>query len=230
MREEKIKDDLKKVYNEIAVEFSASRVYPWKELQVFIPHIKENFKILDLGCGNGRLLKSLEPLNTKYHYTGVDFSENLIAEAKKDFTDPNKAIFKIADMTKINFANNSFDMVFMIASFHHLPSKNERLDLLFKINRWLKPGGYLFMTNWNLWQRKYIRYFFKNFWQKKSWNNFFIPWHMGYGQVVWRFYHSFTTGELISLLRKTGFTLSPIGVYQTKFNINCFVKKPFKIE
>ena len=70
------------LYDDIAKEFSATRAYPWKELQVFIPYIKDNFKILDLGCGNGRLVKSLEQADKKLNYLGVDFSTQLIEQAK----------------------------------------------------------------------------------------------------------------------------------------------------
>lgn len=213
------------LYDDIAREFSVSRVYPWKELQVFIPHMKDNFKILDLGCGNGRLLKSLEQSDRKFKYLGLDFSEQLIKEARENH--PN-ARFVVADMADACFEPETFDMIFMIASFHHLPSRRERLELLFNINRWLKPGGYLFMTNWNLWQKKYIRYALERFWSKNSWNDFFIPWTTDDGQTVWRYYHSFTTGELVYLLKTTHFDLYPKGVYKTQWNINAFVRKPEK--
>ncbi|MFA6307441.1 MAG: class I SAM-dependent methyltransferase [Patescibacteria group bacterium] len=222
MKGEKIKNDLRLLYNDIALEFSATRAYPWKELQVFIPHIKDNFKILDLGCGNGRLLKSLEQADKKLNYLGVDFSEKLIAQARQDHP---RSKFVVADMSDLSFAANTFDMIFMVASFHHLPSKEERLDLLFKANRWLKPGGLLFMTNWNLWQKKYWRYAIEKFWSKKSWNDFFIPWTTDNGHTVWRYYHSFSTGELVALLKKTHFDLEPEGVYHTEWNINAFVRK-----
>lgn len=211
------------LYNDIAKEFAATRVYPWQELQVFIPYIKDNFKILDLGCGNGRLLKSLEQADKKIKYLGVDFSEKLIEQAKIDHP---QAKFIVSDMTDLSFNYGSFDMVFMIASFHHLPSKAERLDLLLKINRWLRPGGLLFMTNWNLWQPKYLKYTLENFWSKKSWNDFFIPWTTNSGGTVWRYYHSFSMGELTYLLKTAKFDLKPGGIYRTKWNINAFVKKP----
>jgi len=223
MKGEKIKNDLKLLYNDIAREFSATRAYPWRELQVFIPHIKDNFKILDLGCGNGRLLKSLEQADKKLNYLGVDFSEDLIAQARDNHP---KAKFVVADMSDLSFEANTFDMVFMVASFHHLPTKAQRLELLFKINRWLKPGGLLFMTNWNLWQKKYFKYSLENFWSKKSWNDFFIPWTTNNKETVWRYYHSFSTGELVALLKKTYFDLEPEGVYKTDWNINAFVRKP----
>ena len=214
---------MRELYDDLAREFSATRAYPWKELQVFIPHIKDNFKILDLGCGNGRLLKSLEQSDKKLNYLGVDFSEKLIAQARKNH--PNIK-FVTADMSDLCFEPETFDMIFMVASFHHLPTRAERLELLFKVNRWLKPGGLLFMTNWNLWQKKYLRYALEKFWSKRSWNDFFIPWTTNNGSTVWRYYHSFTTGELVYLLKTTHFNLEPEGVDKTKWNINAFVRKP----
>jgi len=219
-----IKKELKQVYNTIAEEFSSSRVFPWEELQLFIPYIKDNFKILDLGCGNGRLLKVLKESKTNIEYIGIDFSNKLIEQAKKDFPD---YVFKVEDMSNLDFEENSFDMIFMIASFHHLETKKERLELLKKINKWLKPGGYLFMTNWNLFQKKYFKFLFKNIFKKKAWNDFFIPWqtYSKSGEKLWRFYHSFTKRELENLFKKSKFKLEPKGIYNTDYNINSFVKK-----
>ena len=220
----KIKKDLQQVYNNISQEFSASRVFPWEELEIFIPHIKDGDKILDLGCGNGRLIKALQESKKDFDYLGVDFSDGLIDRAREQFPDKK---FELNDISKVDFEANSFDTVFVIATFHHLPSKKERQELLNKINIWLKPGGYLIMTNWNLWQRKYMKHYFKKFWLKKSWNDFFVSWQMysGKSKKFWRYYHSFSTRELESLLKKTGFKLKPKGVYKTKWNINCFVQK-----
>lgn len=212
------------MYNQISQEFSASRVFPWEELQVFIPYIKDNFKILDLGCGNGRLLKSLAEGNKQIDYTGIDFSEGLISQAKQQFPDHK---FTVADIRKIDFPKESFDMIFSIAAFHHLDSRKDRAELLKKMNHWLKPGGYLFMTNWNLLQKKYLKNYFKFWWRKKAWNDFFVSWqqYSGDNKQLWRYYHSFTKTELENLLKKSKFNLEPKGVYHTKWNINCFVKK-----
>lgn len=220
----KVKNELKNVYNLIAKEFSASRKYPWDELQVVIPHIREGFKVLDLGCGNGRLIKLLDESHKKYDYLGVDFSKEFISHAKEKYTNHS---FELNDMSKVDYPENSFDMIFMIASFHHLDSKKERLELLNKINKWLKPNGYLFMTNWNLLQKKYLKYILKNFFKKKSWNDFYIPWQ-AYSRdhkKFFRYYHSFTKKELEGLLKKTKFIMQPKGVYKTKWNINSFVRK-----
>ncbi|MDD5749682.1 MAG: methyltransferase domain-containing protein [Patescibacteria group bacterium] len=225
-----IKGELKKTYDDIASDFSVTRVFPWPELEVFIPYIKPGFKLLDLGCGNGRLLKTLSELDFSFDYLGIDFSQGLIEQAKKDWPGYK---FTIEDIEKMDFPVASFDAIFMIASFHHIYDRKNRLELLKKINSWLKPGGYLFMTNWNLWQKKYLKYFFKNIKNKKEFNDVFIPYQLTSDKLDsnhvkkgnWRYYHAFTAGELKSILKKSGFDLSPKGVYRTKFNLNCLVRK-----
>ncbi len=218
-----IKQDLQNVYDSIAKDFSKTRHIPWEELSVFIPYLPDGGKILDLGCGNGRLLKVIQSAGKKYEYVGVDFSDKLLEQARQLFPDEH---FEQADMARLNFPENSFDVICLIASFHHLDSKKEREDLLNNIYRWLKPGGVLFMTNWNLLQPKYLKYIIKNISRKKVWNDFFIsytPTH-GYGRH-WRYYHHFTKSELRSLLLKAGFKLEPLGLYKSKYNLNCLVKK-----
>jgi len=46
-------------------------------------YIENHQKILDLGCGNGRLLNFLK--NKKIEYIGVDNSEKLLLEAQKQY-------------------------------------------------------------------------------------------------------------------------------------------------
>lgn len=218
-----IKENLQAVYDNISQQFSDTRAYPWSELEVFLPQLKDDAKILDLGCGNGRLIKVLDQVGRNYDYLGVDFSANLLEQAKQKFPKYN---FQLADMSQLDFPECSFDAICLIASFHHLPNKKERLELLKKIHHWLKPGGVLFMTNWYLWQRKYLKYYFKNFWQKKSWNDFFIPYRLpNSDKVYWRYYHHFTRRELRSLLLLAGFQPNSHSIYHTKFNTNCFLSK-----
>lgn len=167
---------------------------------------------------------ALETGNKHFDYLGIDFSEELIKAAIHSSPDRQ---FKLADMREIDFAPASFDMIFLIASFHHLEYKSERLGLLANINKWLKPGGHLFMTNWNLRQKKYLKYWWKNWWRKTSLNDFYIPWqsYSGKGEKLWRYYHSFTINELISLLKQSGFKPEPKDVYKSQWNSVVLVTK-----
>jgi len=165
----------KNSYEKIAEQFSETRFFPWTEIENAVQkYIKPGNKILDLGCGNGRLLKSLEKTQN-FSYVGLDNCSALIKKAQSSFLSsqapflsfpqalscPNGKLKResrnvfficgnILDLSQ--FTDNKFDVVFMVASFHHIPNKKLREKLLQDIKRILKPGGFLIMTNWNLWQ------------------------------------------------------------------------------
>ena len=70
----------KETYELIGSEFSDTRESVWPEMERLVKkYIQRGDKVLDVGCGNGRLLKVLEGVE----YLGVDGSEVLIKEAKK---------------------------------------------------------------------------------------------------------------------------------------------------
>lgn len=91
-------------------------------------------KILDIGCGNGNLFTFLP--DGKYELFGIDFSENMISEAKKNCK--TKVSFIVADAEKLPFDDNTFDIVVCNASFHHYIHPNIVLE---EMNRVLKIGG-----------------------------------------------------------------------------------------
>jgi len=237
---EKIFQKIKNDYNSIADHFSQTRQGAWQEFDDFKPYLKNGQRVLDLGCGNGRLYYSLlKDFNLEYH--GIDLSERLIEiakQSKKLVTSPvipakagiyigsqianedscfrrndnsleqRICEFKAGDITKLPYADNSFDKVFCIATFHHLPSKKTRLKALKEMNRVLRPGGYLLMTNWYWWQKFPSKYFFNNFWQKNSYKDLFIPWRDSDGRIITKlYYYGFTGKELKGLFKKIGFKI-----------------------
>jgi len=146
-------------YEKIAKEFSATRQQSWVEIDLAIKkHVKNSDKILDLGCGNGRLLLSLQKIDLKnIDYLGLDNSNKFIKnnqELKKNNINIKFIQQDILNLQNLN--NNTFDIIFMIASFNHIPSKELRQKVLNEIYRILKPNGKLIMTNWNLWNVKKI--------------------------------------------------------------------------
>jgi ubiquinone/menaquinone biosynthesis C-methylase UbiE len=76
-------------YNEIADEFSETRNHAWYEFEIYRELLKENDRVLDLGCGNGRLFEFLEPMKIKYD--GVDVSSGLLSKAKRKYADSVKS-------------------------------------------------------------------------------------------------------------------------------------------
>lgn len=161
------KEQVKTAYDAIAETFSHTRNKPWYEMAGFKDLIKEG-KILDLGCGNGRLYDVFMD-NPKIHYTGVDFSEKLIDLAKyryKDLKGKNAPKFVVADLTEFKLPEKSYDAIILFASYHHIMNRKERLELLGRINKALKDDGIVIITVWNLWNSKTFKKVLGSWWRK----------------------------------------------------------------
>lgn len=193
-------------YNTIASSFDQTRRYLWPGLEDFKKYIKPGDKILDLGCGNGKLRLLFK--DVKINYNGVDPSRKLIdlAKSKPEF-DLEKQQFVVAGADKLPFPDDTFDLVFFIATFHHIPSDKLRLEALKEVKRVLKPSGRLIMANWNQWRKKHFHYIIKYAWLKITgrsdldFKDIFIPWMDG---KVKRYFRAFTKGELRGLVRMAG--------------------------
>jgi ubiquinone/menaquinone biosynthesis C-methylase UbiE len=197
-----IKQLVRDSYNAIAPEFHQTRQKRvWPELEILAKYIRPGDCILDLGCGNGRLLKALPTVNVSYH--GIEANEYLLAQARTQWPEQ---IFDQGELPELTLQPDSYQAVFMIAVFQHLVDRADRLETLKKIYDSLKPGGYLLMTNWWLWQPRYLKDYFHWFSRKLAWNDFFVPWGPA-EEKHWRYYHAFTHGELQRLLRSAGFIL-----------------------
>ena len=68
---------------------------------------------------------------------------------------------KFADLAELGNIKEKFDLIFCVATLHHIPSDKLRQQILVNIKNRLKPDGKLLMTNWNLWQSKYLKYIIK---------------------------------------------------------------------
>lgn len=209
---QKTRDD----YNKIAKLFASTR-HEAGELQKFKPFIKNGQYILDWGCGNGKLLHVLKDADV--HYFGVDQSNEILkcarAEHAKIMADKKIKFFCTAHKEK-KFPAAYFDVVFMAASFHHLPTPLLRLKLLKKTYTEMKPGATIIITVWNLksdWAKEKL----KGGWTKINTHDYLIPWKDQSGKVwVERYYHHFLKSELSDLLKQAGFTVTEL--YYSKGN------------
>lgn len=101
----------------------------------FINKISQGAKILDIGCGPGTFTKYLREKG--FDVQGIDLSEEMIKIARRKIPDVD---FKLMDMRKLEFEENSFDALLAAYSLIHIPSEEipHTLKGFFKI---LKPGG-----------------------------------------------------------------------------------------
>ncbi|MBU0647943.1 methyltransferase domain-containing protein [Patescibacteria group bacterium] len=212
----KLIDATAQSYDTISDLFSATRQYNWEEIKKIVHQYAEpRQNIIDIGCGNGRLYNTLRNYDT--NYLGIDISSKLITEAKKLWPQAN---FQIGDFFDIPVKDNSIDIIFAIAFFHHIPSEQFRQQALLETHRILKPSGLFIMTNWNLYQPKYEQYINSNFQMSKDLdeNDALIPWKNPQGQKLTdRYYHAFTLEEIKNLLKSNN--LKVIRNYQNKYNL-----------
>ncbi len=184
----------RKTYNQIAEEFSDTRNHLWSEISSFSDYIRNNQKILDLGCGNGRLINLID--NHQTDYIGVDNSKELIKIAKKKHPDYS---FRIANITNLPFDKNNFDLIFSIAVIHHIPTQELRKKVAQEIKRVLKPGGKIIVSVWNLNRPKYTEKIKRS--QLKNPDleegDWLKPW--GKKKKHFRYYHAFSKEEFINL-------------------------------
>lgn len=205
MKEEtstKLREKVIAVYDEIAQEFSQTRKHGWQEFKGFEKYIKDGDKIIDIGCGNGRFYEYISK-KKKIKYMGIDNSENLINEAKKE----KNAAFKKADMLEIPARDEEYDLAVLIASFHHIPGKKLRKEALREIIRVVKNKGTIIITVWNLFQPKYKKYIWQSYLKallsfgKFDTRDTFIPWG---NSKVKRYYYAFKNNELKKILENEG--------------------------
>jgi SAM-dependent methyltransferase len=79
-------------------------------------NLKNNAKILDVGCGKGFFLKDLINYNSSFKVYGVDISKYAIKNAHPDI----KSSIKLSNATKLEWKDNYFDLVVSFNTLHNL--------------------------------------------------------------------------------------------------------------
>ncbi len=226
--EKKLLEIVRKNYEEVASSFNQTRKKPiWPELSKLTEQVKEGDKVLDAGCGNGRLLEAFQGKEIKY--LGVDFSSELIKKARENYPEEKFLEGDILNLGKIEEVN--FDYVFSVAVLHHLPGKDLRIRALKQLKNKAKPGAGIIITNWNLWSQRWSRRLILKFLilkifgkHKMDFGDILFDWkgnkETGYSQ---RYYHAFRKRELKKLARQADLKIKKN--YKDKFNYYLVLEK-----
>lgn len=157
--------------SQTAVEFSATREYPWpgwgRILQV-LPPSEEESTVLDVGCGNGRFAVYLaQQWPRPFRYLGIDSSQPLIQVARTRGLDRERFCFTVFDFLHDSIADHmpyqTFSLITLFGVMHHIPGFDQRLGLLSTLLERLSSDGRLAVTFWRFGA-------YKRFWGK------IIPW------------------------------------------------------
>jgi SAM-dependent methyltransferase len=104
-------------------------------------------RILDFGCGPGRVISSVANLHPAARLSGCDIDAEAIAWARENLGDV--ADFRVnPPEPPLPFADESFDLVYAISIFTHLPEEMQ-WGMLSELRRILRPGGVLLTTKLN---------------------------------------------------------------------------------
>lgn len=101
--------------------------------------LKGNERVLDIGCGEGKVTAEIAKRLPTGSVLGIDSSEEQIRFARKNFPSERFSNFAFETMgaRKLRF-NDKFDVVFSNATLHWI---NDHLAVLKGIKKSLKPSG-----------------------------------------------------------------------------------------
>jgi len=153
-------------YAAFAASFSETRSESAQELQVILPYIADGARVLDIGCGNGRVAALLGRQRQSVTYIGVDASEEMIDRARRT---EHSAEFVVADLTRPDWTDclpgqegsqpgpRAFDCVLMLAVLHHIPGGDVRARLMRQVRELLAPQGRLVVSTWQFMDNERMR-------------------------------------------------------------------------
>lgn len=139
-----------------------------KKLEHFLKNnLNESASIMELGCGTALNLKKILSLNLRFkRYLGLDFSDDMLAIAKKNFNNVEGVEFRHQDLTKLHNVDEKFDVIISTWVLSHLPHP---ADVINQAQTYLKPGGKMFLIFLSE-PKWYIRFWFsplaKSFYSK----------------------------------------------------------------
>lgn len=97
-------------------------------------------KVLDVSCGGGRLLKTIENSFSNLELSGVDITPGYLALNPE----LSKINFQTAEATSLPFADNYFNVTICAMSMHHY---KDIASALTEIARVTKPGGQIYLID-----------------------------------------------------------------------------------
>ncbi|WP_248517331.1 class I SAM-dependent methyltransferase [Salinarchaeum laminariae] len=176
------------VYDHIAAHFAETRRYPWPEVTEFLESTAGGTFGIDVGCGNGR---HLPPLAERVEQPiGLDISTELldVASERSDVD----ADLLAGDAASLPLGDGTVAIAISIATLHHLPSRELRIQSLDEIARVLTDDGEALVSAWST---EADRFDAEERGSDGSGFDAAIPWELPDGETVDRFYHVYDPDE-----------------------------------
>lgn len=133
-------------------------------------HLKDDARILDVGCAKGFMMHDFKTLMPNAHIEGLDISQYALDNALKDI----KPFIQIGNAKDLPFEDDSFDLVICINTIHNLSpgeckqslkelERVSRKDAFLTVDAWHNDKEKESMLKWNLTAQTYMHV---NDWKK----------------------------------------------------------------
>ena len=159
-----------------------ARLHPgWYDSQcnqvLYVPFVP-NGRLLDVGCGNGATMVTLQERG--WRVRGIDFDPKAVAAAQTNGLD-----VSLGGLLEHRFPSKSFDTILVSHVIEHVP---DPIAVLTECHRLLKPGGTLVALTPNADSRSHKMF-------GECWRGLEVPRHL----------HIFTPQSLATAARQAGF-------------------------
>jgi len=201
-------------YTRFGDAFSATRHRIQPGVRRVVGSLQGDESILDLGCGNGELARTLAKRGHRGLYLGVDFSVPLLRDAETQ-SQHFSAKFLQADLTQLPMfrdrllAMGKWSVITAFAVLHHIPSAQIRLEIFRTVHDLLKPDGKFILSNWQFLNSEKLKARIQP-WESVALSNsdvdpgdYLLDWRGGGNGL--RYVHHFEEAELDDLARKSDF-------------------------
>lgn len=122
-------------------DFSQDGFSDIKQIDMILPYVPngENVRVLDVGCGNGKMLGYLQSRTNAFIH-GFDYSEQAIKTARRLY--PINSEFQASVMGEVEYPENTFDI---ITSMDTIYFAKDMVAFVAQIKKWLKSDGIFFV-------------------------------------------------------------------------------------
>jgi len=112
-----------------------------RSLELFGRSFDGSERVLDIGCGIGRLTRALS--SRAANVVGVDVSDEMVRQAREALADVGNVEIELGNGHDLGgLADGSFDAVYSFVVFQHIPDPAVTCTYVREIGRVLRPGGW----------------------------------------------------------------------------------------
>jgi len=128
-------------WNPADYEKSSCAQYNWAMALIADLKLDGDERILDIGCGDGRITAHLADLVPNGSVLGIDLSPEMVSFAAGKYAGQTNLSFQVGDASSLHFIEQ-FDQVVSFACFHWI---KDHLPVLKTVRQSLVPGGRFLM-------------------------------------------------------------------------------------